>query len=181
MVWGGEARFYNPAGIAVDGAGRIFVADSLECKHPKHYSCRNQLGGGYDRWNDRIPRKTLMAPIAPRGFFQPGGVTVDKAGNIYVADTRNCTIRKNHSDWNQLGGNKHSPDRFNTTAMLTELTRLLGFSGPCGVAVDTNNCVYVADIGNGRTRKITPHRVELGGKHNRGGVALSAGRHRCQR
>lgn len=35
-----------------------------------------------------------MAPAPPRTSTTPEGVAVDAAGNLYVADTTNCTIRK---------------------------------------------------------------------------------------
>ena len=35
-----------------------------------------------------------MAPAAPRASIFPRGVAVDSAGNVYVADSDNDTIRK---------------------------------------------------------------------------------------
>src|SRR5439155_22146565 len=84
-------------------------------------------------------------------FFGPKGVAVDGAGNVYVADSLNDTIRKITIDSNGIG-------------MVSTLVGLAGISGsadgtagtggtarfnfPTGVAVDAAGNVYVADNGH---------------------------------
>src|SRR3989338_6419195 len=86
---GKDALFAWPTGIAVDGAGNIYLCDSQ---------------------NSRIRRITAdgvvstVAGISIPGFADgpgysaqfnfPTGIEVDKAGNIYVADSGNNRIRK---------------------------------------------------------------------------------------
>ena len=85
-------------------------------------------------------------------FSSPFDVTVDNAGNLYVADTDNHTVRK------------ITPD-----GMVTTLAGLAGVSGstdgvgsaarfyhPEGITVDIFGNVYVADTDNQTIRKITP-------------------------
>ena len=82
-------------------------------------------------------------------------LAVDSAGNIYVADGSNHTIR-----------------RITPAGIVTTLAGLAGNSGstngtgsaarfarPTGVAVDSAGTVYVADTGNNTIRKITPDGV----------------------
>src|ERR1035437_10053883 len=85
-------------------------------------------------------------------FANPWGVAADTAGNLYVTDTDNHTIRKITaggvvSTWAGLAVVSGSADGTGSGAR---------FNQPQGVAVDTNGIVYVADTGNYTIRKITP-------------------------
>src|ERR1019366_3118867 len=85
-------------------------------------------------------------------FANPWGIAADTAGNLYVADTDNHTIRKVTageavSTFAGLAGVIGSADGTGSGAR---------FNHPQGVAVDTNGIVYVADTGNYTIRKITP-------------------------
>ena len=86
-----EAALYYPEGVAVDGAGNLFIADSL---------------------NDRIRKVDaagVISTVAGTGSFgfsgdggpgveaqlnDPADVTTDGAGNLYIADRYNDRIRK---------------------------------------------------------------------------------------
>src|SRR5204863_7120039 len=87
---GSAARFNHPSGVAVDRSGRLYVADT---------------------YNDTIrsvaPDGTVTTLAGLTGVFGPndgtnGGarfhepqdIAVDGAGNLYVADTLNYTIRE---------------------------------------------------------------------------------------
>lgn len=85
-------------------------------------------------------------------FNGPVGVAVDSAGNVYVADGGNHTIR-----------------RITPAGVVTTLAGLAGHMGsvdgtggaarfnyPDGLAVDRLDNVYVADFGNGTIRRVTP-------------------------
>ncbi len=146
---GSAARFYNPNGVAVDMVGNVYVADTDNNTIRKIYpsglvvTLAGQVGvyGTMDGTG-----------IAAR-FNHPSGAAVDGAGNVYVADTQNCTIRKVTSagmvttlagttgtgNWGSADG-KGSAARFN---------------GPFGVAVDNAGHVYVADYANYTIRKVT--------------------------
>jgi serine/threonine protein kinase/sugar lactone lactonase YvrE len=78
---GPDARFWNPQGLAVDGAGNIYVADT---------------GNNLVREITPMGVVTTLAASADKTtpLNSPGGVAVDGAGNLYVADTDNHCIRK---------------------------------------------------------------------------------------
>jgi sugar lactone lactonase YvrE len=91
-------------------------------------------------------------PGATARFSSPGDIAVDRAGNLYVADTGNGTIRKVAPNGTVttlagLAGVAGATDGTGSAAR---------FNAPEGIAVDAFGTVYVADTGNFTIRKITP-------------------------
>jgi sugar lactone lactonase YvrE len=88
-------------------------------------------------------------------FYNPSGIARDSAGNLYIGDTSNSSIRKiAHigSDWvtTTLAGNHSAVGlKDGTNAGAT-------FFWPQGVAVDSGGTIYVTDTGNNAIRKVTP-------------------------
>src|SRR5437870_900027 len=85
-------------------------------------------------------------------FNQPGAVAVDIAGNVYVADTYNHTIRKitSEGEVTTLAGSAGQGGRADGTGNAAR------FNEPSGVAVDSTGNLYVAEFQNSTIRKITP-------------------------
>src|SRR6266536_5877346 len=88
-------------------------------------------------------------------FNEPQGVAVDAAGNVFVTDAHNYTIRKITADGAVstlagLAGAYGSVDGVGGSAR---------FNLPRGIALDGSGNVYVADGANNTIRKITPDRV----------------------
>ena len=152
---GSAARFNSPCGVAVDGIGNVYVADT---------------------WNDTIRKVTPAGVVSTLAgspgltgsadgtgssarFYHPKGVAVDGSGNLYVADTENNTIRK--------------------VTPAGVVSTFASSPGAAGVAVDGTGNLYVADLYN-TIRKITPAGVvttiagvagQVGSADSGGGVA----------
>jgi len=140
------ARFNSPAGVAVDRNGAVYVADT------GNHIIRKISGGVVTTLAGLAgsPGSADGAGSAAR-FFDPTGVAVDSAFNVYVADSGNHTIR-----------------RISPAGVVTTLAGAPGFAGsadgaaavarfngPRGVSVDSAFNVYVADTFNHTIRKIS--------------------------
>ena len=147
------AELYYPSGVAVDGAGNLFIGDYQ---------------------NNRVRKVTPAGAIGTvagngaRGFggdggpataaelYFPSGVAVDAAGNLFIADTNNCRIRKVTAAGtiSTVAGNGtrgYSGDFGPATA--AELYF------PSGVAVDGAGNLFIGDTNNSVIRKVTPEGI----------------------
>ena len=147
-----SASLRGPVGVALDAAGNLYIAD---------------------RGNQRIRKVSpggIISTVAGSGILgysgdggpataaalsQPTGVTVDAAGNLYIADLGNNRIRK-VNPFGMISGTITTVAGYGVT----------GYSGdggpatsgsltaPCGVAVDAAGNLYIADTGNDRIRTL---------------------------
>lgn len=143
---GNAALFNGPQGVAVDGAGNVFVAD-----HENH-AIRMITPGGTASTLAGTPTSGFVdGNGAAARFDGPTGITVDGAGNLYVADQNNHATRKitSSNDVTTLAGNgsRGFADGAGSTAR---------FYSPSSTAVDGAGNVYLADQLNDTIRKITP-------------------------
>ncbi len=139
-------RFDNPAGIAVDSSGYIYVADcgnDLIRKISPDGIVQNIAGNGKKGNKDSTGLNA--------SFYLPGGIALDPVGNIYVADTYNNMIRKiNPQGLVTTVAGKTLPGSSNGRGSAAS------FLHPAGLTVGPGGYIYVADVGNSRIRKISP-------------------------
>jgi hypothetical protein len=76
-------------GVAVDGAGNLYVADMLDHTIRKLSPWMSSTIGGLAGYAGSDDGTNSAAR-----FWNPNGLAVDSAGNVYVADTDNNTIRQ---------------------------------------------------------------------------------------
>jgi hypothetical protein len=158
---GAAARFSDPSGVAVDGAGNVFVAESGNIADSGESTIRKITPAGVVT--------TLAGTAGSSGsadgtgaaarFYQPSGVAVDGAGNVLVADRGNNTIRKITPAGvvTTLAGSAGSSGSADGTGAVARFSITYMYStGPGGIAVDGASNIFVADTNNNTIRKITP-------------------------
>jgi serine/threonine-protein kinase len=142
---GPQAQFSSPSAITVDSSGSLFVVDfdSPRVRKITPDGTVSTVTGSGDKGN-------ADGPPSKAQFARPGGLTVDRAGNVYIADTGNNRIRLVLPDGTVSTiagtGAPGSEDGDGTSAQ---------FDGPSDVAIDGAGNIYIADIENSLIRKIT--------------------------
>lgn len=148
-----KAELWNPIGVAVDGAGNIYICDAGNFrvrKVDKNGIISTFAGGktaGYSGDG---------GPATSAELWTPSGITVDGLGNVYIADHGNQDIRKVNTSGiistfagNGYGtGNRGGYSGDEGPADSAEL------SLPYGLATDDTGNIYIADFGNQRIRKV---------------------------
>ena len=143
------AELDSPWGVALDGAGNFYIADTDNQRIRKVDSTgtiSTIAGTGTSGFSGD------GGPATAAQLDSPSGIAPDGAGNLYIADTDNQRIRK--------------VDSTGTISTIAG-TGTSGFSGdggpataaqldsPSGIAPDGAGNLYIADWGNDRIRLLT--------------------------
>ena len=143
-----SAQLDNPSGVAVDSSGNVYVADTYNNVIRKISSLgviTTIAGLGYSDYSGD------GGPATNATFYFPGGVALDSAGNIYVADTYNNAIREIFTNGiiNTVAGNNTASyygDGGPATAAALDT--------PYGLALDAIGNIYIADTYNSVIREV---------------------------
>ncbi len=142
-----DARFFRPAGIAIDATGTIYVADTenhiiRKIAPTGQVSTLAGLAG--------TPGNVDGTGSAAR-FWRPTGIGLDQAGNVFVADSSNHAIRR----ITQAGAVSTFAGALGSSGSNDGTGPVARFNIPNGLAIDGAGTIYVADTGNSTIRKIT--------------------------
>jgi sugar lactone lactonase YvrE len=155
LVSSGLSGLYG--GVAVDGSGNVYIADSGYGKIEQWSAATQQVTTivpsgltdptgvavdgfgnlyianyfGSNQISEWSAATQQLTALVPTGLSNPFGVAVDGSGNVYIADESNSAIK----EWNSA---------------TQQVTTLVSLPYPTGVAVDASGNVYVADYGNGQ-------------------------------
>lgn len=133
-----NALFNRPAAIVSDGGGMVFIADS------ENNAIRVISGGNVYTFAGGGQYGHADGDMSGASFNHPGAIAIGPDGSIYVADTRNHTIRRIDQNGNVttiagVPGTYGYRDGESDQAL---------FRYPMGIAVSEDGMIFVADTGN---------------------------------
>jgi sugar lactone lactonase YvrE len=149
------AELSLPLGLALDGAGNLFIADSGNNVIREVVAATgniqtvagnsNIIGGGFS--GDGGPATSAQ-------LSSPGSVAVDGAGNLFIADNSNNVIREVVAATGiiqTVAGNNALGAGFSGDGASAIAAQL---STPDGVSVDSTGNIFISDFGNNVIREV---------------------------
>ena len=150
-----NAQLASPVGVAVDGAGNLYIADRRNNRIRKVDSTGtiSTIAGTGEYGDDGDDGDG--GPATEARLRSPTGVAVDGAGNLYIADRNNHRIRKVDSTGTistiaGTGNPAYYRGQAGDHGPATNAQLLY----PTGVALDGAGNLYIADEGQHRIRKV---------------------------
>lgn len=152
-----SAKLNNPTGVAVDGAGNLYIADQANNAIRQVTAATGIIttvaGGG--NGNSGTDSYGDGGPATAAVLSGPNDVAVDAVGNLYIADSWHSLVRKVTASTGLItvvagGGSGGGSDAIGDGGAAVNAT----LNNPSGVAVDANGNVFIADTGNCMIRRV---------------------------
>jgi uncharacterized protein (TIGR03437 family) len=146
----------SPTGLAVDGSGNLYIADTLNSAIRKvtagtgiisTFAGNEQLGYGGDGSG------ALSAMLS-----HPSSILFDSSGNMFIADSGNNVIRKviaSSGNITTYAGNFNTPGYTGDGGPATRA----GLMNPVAIAMDAGGNLYIADTSNNVVRKVATNGI----------------------
>lgn len=146
----------GPAGLAFDDEGNLYIADTLN-ERVRVVSIDGYIqtvaGTGTPGFaGDGGPAYAAELNLASNPFQGVGqGIAVDSLGHLLIADTLNQRVRRVdlHGNITTVAGDPASSSLGDGGPAISGRLR-----APLGVAVDSEGVIYIADVDDGRIRRI---------------------------
>jgi sugar lactone lactonase YvrE len=142
---GTTARFNNPAGMALDRAGNLYVADISN-----HRIRRVAPDGTVTTVAGTGEPGFANGPVATARFNAPIGLALSPLGALFVAERENHRLRRV-----AFGGDVRLFAGAGTIGRADGLGAAAQFNNPTGLAFDGLGNLYVSDFANHTIRKVT--------------------------
>jgi hypothetical protein len=140
----------GPTSVSVDSSNNLYVADTGNNRvlsfTPATFTATHVFGQGTA--GTAFTTKTVATTSS--GMHTPTGIDLDSSNNLYVADSANNRVLFFPSAAyiaTRVYGQGTAGNVFTTATVATTSS---GMSSPKGIAVDSNNNLYVADSSNNR-------------------------------
>jgi hypothetical protein len=145
-----NAELSNPQGLAIDTAGNVYIADSLAQVVRKVDTTGNitTVAG-----NPAATYPGDGGPATSAGLNAPVGLSVDGAGNLYIADSQNNRVRRVDA-LTSIITTVAGTGAASTNLGDGNLATAASLNNPVDVAVDPAGNLYIADQGNNRIRRV---------------------------
>jgi trimeric autotransporter adhesin len=170
-----QARFVFPNSLATDASGNFYILDeSAEVVRViNNQSSAITIAGVTIQPGDiatiagngagcgtALPTCGDGGAAKSASLDQPYAVAVDSTGNVYIADAGLSTVRVVNSA-GTISTFAGTPGKQCTTYLTTQCGNngaptSATLNAPIGLAVDTSNNVYIADVNNNVIRKVSP-------------------------
>lgn len=147
------AELDSPAALALDTAGNLYIADSLNNRIREVSAANGTISTVGGTGAASFTGDGGLATAAT--LNQPTGIGLDEANNLYIADSGNNRIREvtaGNGDINTVAGTGATTYNGDSPSPGTATSTNLNF--PTGLAVDATGNVYFSDHASDRIREL---------------------------
>ncbi len=193
-----QALFDLPSGVVVDASGNFYIADTRDFT----VRCVLAVAGGCGGSTQPVGNVTIFAgngdycavptescgdggPAVNANVWDPSGLSLDKSGDLYIADTFDNRIRCVLAVTRGCQGSPLAIGDITTMAGDGnqgfygdgDKARTAYLNFPNSVFVDSKGNIFIADTGNQRIREVVSEHISTvvgGGSNGNGGSPTSA-------